>query len=139
MSRRNPVRFMLGLAIELTALVVGVSLLPKLPWNELAGRNRNLEIADERPTLTQQPPETFFSGQPVVVQSAPPAGAPPSYYAGNPAQADPTYVEQRLDQAGQQLLTGVSTYLSRAASELLQPAPTSPVSSFSPPANAYRY
>ena len=37
--------------------------------------------------------------------------------------ADPVYVEKRLDKAGQQLLEGVSQYLSRQAQELMQTPP----------------
>lgn len=139
MSRRNPVRLMLGLAIEVTAVVLGVSLLPKLPWNELAGTTGRSEIADERPTLAEEGTGAYFDQRPIVVNASPPAGTPASYYATGPVTPDPNYVEQRLDQAGQQLLSGVSTYLNRTAGELLQPAPAAPVNSFSPPANAYRY
>jgi hypothetical protein len=38
----------------------------------------------------------------------------------DPPPADPAYVEKKLDQAGQQLLEGVSHYLSRQAQELMQ-------------------
>ena len=123
MSRRNPVRFLAGLAVEITALVVGVSLLPKLPWGQ-AGPS---EFADQKPSLAENSPtgpSVFVGRRPSIIQSLPPTKTPDPFRT--PFSGDPAYVEQRLDYAGQQLLSGVTTYLQRTTDELLRPAPPLP-------------
>jgi hypothetical protein len=129
MSRRNPARFLAGLAVELTALIVGVSLLPKLPW----GQSDQREFADQKPTLADTAQHVFVGKRPSIIPAAPPTTGP------GPFPADPAYVERRLDQAGQQLLSGFSTYLNRTTREIFQSSPAEPLESPQFPQNALRY
>jgi hypothetical protein len=111
-------------------LAIGVSLLPRFAGHATEDGLSQVQFADLPPSLVETPaPPGANSGQQLM-----PAGLQ------SLRTADPAYVQQRLDEAGQQLLSGVASYFSRTASELLQPErPTAPAGSFSPPANAYRY
>ncbi|MEX2174949.1 MAG: hypothetical protein WD872_11345 [Pirellulaceae bacterium] len=110
----NPLRFVGGLAIELGVLVLIVTLLPRMQSGPHA-RAEQGEVADERPSLLT-PPRAAPLPEPdwrtAAHRQELPQGLPPP---------DPAYVEQRLDQVGQQLLSGVSSYLSHAAQDFLEP------------------
>jgi hypothetical protein len=141
-----------------------VTLLPRVPLGSSSAAPRE-EVANQRPSLLPTAAVPVTLAPPLL----PPRAANWRTAVSRPAQtselppADPAYVERRLDEAGQQLLSGVTTYLSRHAQEVLQaepqpqisefrPAPrpqtqlpsyTSPPSytapSFTPPRNAFRY
>jgi len=121
MSRKSPTGFVTGLIAEIAIIAAVVSLLPRVPLGRAAPVARD-EIADERPSLVPRPeplppPSDDWRtavGRPVEAATPLPLDLPP---------ADPVYVEKRLDKAGQQLLEGVSQYLSRQAQELLQTPP----------------
>jgi len=121
MSKKSPAGFFTGLVAEIAIVAAVVSLLPRVPLGR-AAPIAPIEIADERPSLVPRPeplppPADNWRtavGRPVDANAGLPLELPP---------ADPVYVEKRLDQAGQQLLEGVSNYLSRQAQELLQTPP----------------
>jgi hypothetical protein len=122
-----------------------VSLLPRVPLGRAAPVAPS-DVADQRPSLAPQlgtllPPEPLpppdgnwrtAVSRPTETSLAVPLKAPPQELGRqDPSQldlppADPVYIEQRLDAAGQQLLEGVSHYLSRQAQDLLQPAEGGP-------------
>ncbi len=127
MSQKSPTGFFTSLIAEVVIVAAVVSLLPRVPLGRAESPGEQ-EIADERPSLAPPvsripPPEPLpppddnwrtAVGRPVDTAVPPPLDLPP---------ADPVYVERRLDQASQQLLDGVSHYLSRQARELMQPPP----------------
>jgi len=121
MSKKSPTGFFTGLVAEIAIVAAVVSLLPRVPLGRAAPIVPS-EVADERPSLVPRPeplppPDDNWRtavGRPVAAGDGLPLELPP---------ADPVYVEKRLDQAGQQLLEGVSLYLSRQAKELLQTPP----------------
>jgi hypothetical protein len=144
MSRRHPARFLAGLVLEVAAVLIGVSLLPKLAFNRQATDVSQAQFADQRPSLVELAtgPSVVLDQRPTILETPNPKSSLDAFLTENPATQNPAYVEHRLDEAGQQLLHGVSSYLSRTASELLQPGqttPPAPPGSFSPPANPYRY
>ena len=136
MSQKSPSGFFTSLIAEVVIVAAVVSLLPRVPLGRAAPVAPS-DAADERPSLAPQfgqvplpeplpppdgnwrtavsrPAEGSFSLPPQSPHwKLPPRDLPPP---------DPAYVQQRLDQAGQQLLEGVSHYLSRQAHELLEPA-----------------
>jgi len=121
MSKKSPTGFFTGLVAEIAIVAAVVSLLPRVPLGRAAPLAPS-EVADERPSLVPRPvplppPDDNWRtavGRPVAAAPELTLDLPP---------ADPVYVEKRLDQAGQQLLEGVSHYLSRQAQELLQTPP----------------
>ena len=153
MSRKSPTGFVTGLVAEIAIIAAVVSLLPRVPLGRAAPVAEG-EIADERPSLVPlpeplPPPSDDWRtavGRPVEAAIPLQLDLPP---------ADPVYVEKRLDKAGQQLLEGVSQYLSRQAQELMQtpqqpgeqdrqPARAAPPPSFTNPSqslppNSFRY
>ena len=160
-----------GLIVEGAVIGLIVTLLPKLPLGGTGSHGPREEVANQRPSLAppllaaESPVETLPPAElnwrtavsrPQSSATLPPPALPP---------ADPAYVERRLDEAGEQLLSGVSGYLTRQAQEVLEVADrrgaastqastlvqeqelraknytpknyTAP--SFHPPANAFRY
>ena len=137
MSKKSPAGFVTGLVAEIAIIAVVVSLLPRVPLGRAAPIAPS-EVADERPSLVPRPeplppPADNWRtavGRPVDAAAGLPLDLPP---------ADPVYVEKRLDKTGQQLLEGVSHYLSRQAQELLQTSPAadqSPSERVAPPRTA---
>jgi hypothetical protein len=111
--------------MEVTAVVLVVAALPKLPLQPY-GRSATRMPADERPSLVQSVSTlpAFPELDPATNRWRLPAdraGAAP-LTASLPAP-DPAYVEDTLDQVGQQLLAGFSSYLGQTAREILAPAP----------------
>lgn len=123
MSKKSPTGFVTGLIAEIAIIAAVVSLLPRVPLGR-AAPIAPTDIADERPSLVPRPeplPPPDHNWRTAV-------GRPVDSAAGLPLElppADPVYVEKQLDQAGQQLLEGVSNYLSRQAQELMQTPPQS--------------
>ena len=122
MARMNPGRFGFGLIAEITGIVVIVSLLPKIPLGEPSAEGP-VAVADQRPSLALPVAKVGVNRnhdwRSAVRRELEPETIPP---------VDPLYVERRLDQAGQQLLSGVSSYFTNTAREVLRPNPqrTSP-------------
>ncbi|MCI0357439.1 MAG: hypothetical protein L0211_03015 [Planctomycetaceae bacterium] len=139
MSQKSPTGFVTSLIAEIAIISAVVSLLPRVPLGRAAPVPA--DVADERPSLLPQfnrvprpeplpPPDGNWRTaveRPVEPAAPLPLDLPP---------ADPAYVEKKLDQAGQQLLEGVSHYLSRQARQLMQPpaSPDPPQASPEPPA-----
>ncbi len=160
MSSKSSSGFLAGLIVEGAVIGLVVTLLPKIPLGPSLAAFPG-QAADRRPSLApEQAREAFPPPVPnwrtqvsrPVAPPLPPAVKSPSELPEIqwPA-ADPAFVERRLDEAGQQLLSGVATYLSQQAEEVLQP-PVEPqsapwrsgpnrdaVPSFAPRANAFRY
>jgi hypothetical protein len=127
MSHKSPTGFFTSLIAEVVIIAAVVSLLPRVPLSR-AEPTVGQEPADERPSLTL-PTSTAPRPQPLpppadnwrTAVSRPEEGPRAAAPLDLPPP-DPDYVERRLDQASQQLLEGVSHYLSRQAQELIQPA-----------------
>lgn len=140
MSRKSPTGFVTSLIAEIAIVAAVVSLLPRMPLGRAAPVGP-VEVADERPSLVP-PASSVPRPEPLpppdgtwrTAVSRPVEAAAP--LALDLPPADPAYVEKKLDQAGQQLLEGVSHYLSRQAQELIQPTPSAdaPRTSREPPA-----
>ncbi len=125
MSQKSPTGFFTSLIAEVVIIAAVVSILPRVPLGRAEPVARQ-EVADERPSLAPQfsqaprpeplppPSDNWRTAVSRPVESHP----QPSLYL---PRADPAYIEKRLDRASQQLLEGVSGYLSRQAQELLQP------------------
>jgi hypothetical protein len=134
MAHLNPGRFAFGLIAEIAGILLIVTVLPRIPW-EAASLNGPPEVvADQRPSLvipavTEASQRRIWRG--AVEKELEPASIPP---------VDPVYVERRLDRAGQQLLSGVSTYVVETARQVLESpeataeaiAPTPPIRPFPP-------
>ena len=112
MARLNPGRFAFGLVAEITGIVVIVTVLPRIPWGTASLADSPEVVADQRPSL---------------IPTSAPAAARQQEWRGAARQAlepdpippaDPVYVERRLDRAGQQLLSGVSTYVVETARQV---------------------
>lgn len=148
MSRRSPTGFVFSVAAEVIAVVFIVSVLPRVDLRRTAGAALNREPASESAATPLQLPQW---GQTLDRQSSAQTYAQPhetSYYqrrtqpelAREPSRerditpliavdpAKPGYVEQRLDRASQDLVNSVGTYVSQAATDLLQvqPPPVGP-------------
>jgi len=159
MSRSNPARFVLSVAAEVAAVVFIVSVLPRVDLRTSAGAAPTFSgssHANEAPSLL--PPiaswpttaesrreaptyETSYYQRRTQPAASPQSGRdlpprePTPLIAVDPAR--PEYVEQRLDRSSQDLVNTVGSYVSQAASDLLQapsPQPTSPPRTISPPA-----
>jgi hypothetical protein len=125
MSQKSPTGFFTSLIAEVVIVAAVVSILPRVPLGRAEPTARQ-DVADERPSLVPR-----FSQVPPPPEPLPPPAdnwrTAVSRPVENPARpqvdlppADPAYIEKRLDQASQQLLEGVSQYLSRQAQEVLQ-------------------
>lgn len=163
MSRSNPARFVLSVAAEVAAVVFIVSVLPRVDLRTSAGAAPTFSgsnQANEAPSLlaptanwalpdSRREAPTYETSyyQRRTQPAAPPQSnrelpprEPTPLIAVDPAR--PEYVEQRLDRASQDLVNTVGSYVSQAASDLLQvqpqqaapPQPTSPPRTISPPA-----
>jgi hypothetical protein len=113
MARLNPGRFAFGLVAEITGIVLIVTVLPRIPWGAASTAGSGEDIADQRPSLVTPTPALSTHQHWRVApghQQELPVAAP---------EVDPAYVERRLDRAGQQLLSGVSTYVAQTAREVL--------------------
>ena len=109
MASKSSAGFAAGLIAEAAVIGIVVTLLPKVQLGPASGK----ELADERPSLAPQrlpPVETGW--RTAVHRPEAPIELPP---------VDPQYVERRLDEASQQLLSGVSRVLSQHAQEVIQP------------------
>jgi len=102
MAHRPAGRTFVGLVVEIGLIVLVVALLPKL----------NLR---PQPATPRQPPTANSWWQ------AAPGARETSWQ--EPLARD-VNVEQTLDSASQQLLSGAADYATRAAAELLQPPPS---------------
>jgi hypothetical protein len=149
-----------GLIVEGAVIGLVVALLPKLPLGPLT---EGVQAASERPRLAGQPAD--FS-MPRLSLPVPPANwrtavsRPETTLMPPPADtvaADPKYVERRLDDAGQRLVSGLGSYLARHAEQVLsnppEAKPASPGSfpttiaprmpaatrNLTPPVNSFRY
>ena len=143
MSRRSPTGFVFSVAAEVIAVVFIVSVLPRVDLRRTAGAALNGEPAGESAATPLQLPQW---GQTLDRQSSAQTYAQPhetSYYqrrtqpepAREPSRerditpliaVDPAklgYVEQRLDRASQDLVNSVGSYVSQAATDLLQVQP----------------
>ena len=156
MSEKSSAGFA-GLVVEGAVIGLVVALLPKLPLGPLTA---GVHAAQERPSLASEPadfrapslasPAPLANWRTAVSRSETTLTLPP------PAATDPAYVERRLDQAGQRLVSGVASYLSQHAEQVFDPPPSersrptvfstsnSPVNlremrKLSPPANSFRY
>jgi hypothetical protein len=124
MSKKSPTGFVTSLIAEIAIVAAVVSLLPRMPLGRAAPIGP-AEVADERPSLVL-PSSSVPRPEPLpppdgnwrTAVSRPVEATAPLQL--DPPPADPAYVEKKLDQAGQQLLEGVSHYLSRQAQELMQ-------------------
>jgi hypothetical protein len=138
MASKSSAGFAAGLIAEAAVIGLVVTLLPKVQL----GPARGNEQADERPSLApERLPAVEAGWRTAVNRPETPSELPP---------ADPQYVERRLDEASQQLLSGVSRVLSQHAQEVihppveasdLRPAPLPPANaspSFARPGD-YRY
>lgn len=132
MSQKSPTGFFTSLIAEVVIVAAVVSLLPRVPLGRAAPVDPR-DAADQRPSLAPQfgqvprpdplPPPDVNWRTAVSRPSDDAVAAQPQLLGLDLPPADPVYVERRLDQAGQQLMEGVSQYLSRQAHELLEPAP----------------
>jgi len=157
MSRQNPFGFVFSTVIEIAAIVVIVSLLPRI---DLRPKATASDIApspasyrqpgDNRPTISRA---SWASPN----QTAAPASRETSYYERRPVQANfnspavsspprpeapplidlgpsrTTYVEQRLDRASQQLVNSVGSAVANATGDVLSyQRPATPVYADSP-------
>lgn len=158
MSRSSPTGFVLGVIVELAAVVFIVSLVPKIDLRSAAGDIRTIptEFASFTQPATSAPPlvratpllpvsrepsfkttpqETSFyqrraepTASPLPAAEAALARQPPPLIAVDPAR--PGYVEQRLDRASQGLVNGVGSYIANSADELRRlPQPITTVTS----------
>jgi hypothetical protein len=132
-----------GLIVEGAVIGLVVALLPKLPLGSSAAAPPE-EVASQRPSLAPAPIQDESPSPPLkwrtpVIRPEPPLPPPP---------ANPTYVEERLDKASQQLVGGLATFLTQHAEEVLAapeeqaPARVRPPQRVTPkftPKNAYRY
>jgi len=112
-----------GLIVEGAVIGLVVALLPKLPLGSSAAAPTS-EVADQRPSLAPTRPPTRTQREELP---SPPANwrtavSRPATSL-SPPPADPAYVEERLDVAGQQLVSGLATYLARHAEEVLAAPP----------------
>jgi hypothetical protein len=115
MPAKSSAGFAAGLIAEIAVVALVVTLLPKVQL----GPARGSEVADERPSLLPDqrslPPERLppveAGWRTAVNRPESPIDLPP---------ADPQYVERRLDEASQQLLSGVTKVLSQHAQEVLR-------------------
>jgi len=148
MSRRSPTGFVFSVAAEVIAVVFIVSVLPRVDLRRSAEAALNHAPAGEAATMPLRLPQwgQTLDGPPSAQTYAQPHET--SYYqrrtqpelAREPSSerdltpliavdpAKPGYVEQRLDRASQDLVNSVGTYVSQAATDLLQvqPPPVAP-------------
>jgi len=113
MSRSNPAGFVLGIAVEVAAIVFAIALLPRINLGPTAGEP-NAESA----------PLTFVNQPQPIPQAAEVTNQwrePPRLITVDPNQSGP--IEQRLDQASQKLLNTVGSYAVRTAGDIFQPEP----------------
>ena len=138
MSRKNSAGFATGLVAEIVVVVAVIAILPRVPLGQAAPTPAP-EIADQRPSLAP-PPEPLL---PPIDNWRTAVSRPDLPQELSPA--NPEYVEQRLDRAGQQLVNGVAVYLSQQAEELLRPAANPPIAPrpesprMGAPTNSFRY
>ena len=148
MSRSSPTGFVLGVVVELVAVVFIVSLVPKIDLSSAAGdvRTTPTELASfSQPSSANSPPRLVEATPLLPVSTAPSFKTNPqetSYYqrrselAASPLPvteqalsrqppplitvdpARPGYVEQRLDRASQGLVNSVGSYIANSADEL---------------------
>jgi hypothetical protein len=153
MSRQSPTGFVFSMAVEIAAVVVIVSFLPRVdlrpsataadgtyaPANagQPAAAEPVLSRLDWKSTgrVSAEPPtrETSYYQRPAApsqpesrqARSLPSREAPPLIDVDS---ARPQYVEQRLDRASQQLVNSVGSYVAQAAGNLVnfQSASASP-------------
>jgi hypothetical protein len=139
MSHKNPAGLVSGLIAEIAVVAAVVAILPKVPLGQAAAMPGR-EIADEKPSLVPRPEPLL----PPVDNWRTAVSRPNLPREISPA--NPEYVEQRLDKAGQQLVSGVAVYLSQQAEALLQPTTRPGVNQrddvaprFTAPSNSFRY
>jgi hypothetical protein len=120
MSRRSSGRSVFALIVEIALIALVVAILPKLDLRP--------KSADPAATTWQSPP----AAAPIQPPSRPwweaaPAARETSWQA--PIEVN---VEQTLDRASRQLLSGVGDYAARAGADLFQPPPLPPMPSATP-------
>jgi hypothetical protein len=149
MSRRSPTGFVFSVAAEVIAVVFIVSVLPRVDLRHSAGAAPSSAQTSTGPTSLLPLPGW---GQAADNRPSPPAFET-SYYQRRtqpdpprePSHereftplitvdpAKPGYVEQRLDRASQDLVNTVGSYVSQAATDLLQVPPPAAAQRLAPP------
>src|SRR5207249_7828303 len=138
MSRSSPTGFVFSIVLEVAAVVVIVSLLPRIDLRPPAiqASEANSAGATTNQATTVDPAISPVSWTTSKEFSTTPPARETSYYEHRPAappliESDPArsqYVEQRLDRASQQLVNSVGSYVAQAAGGLTsyQPGGVSP-------------
>ena len=112
MSRRTPARSVAGLIVEIGVIALVVAVLPKFDLRPKASKSSAVGIV-----APARPPA------PAAVEpwwDAAPAASETSWQPLVPRETE-VNVEQTLDAASRQLISGVSDYASRAAAEMIHP------------------
>jgi hypothetical protein len=148
MSRRSPTGFVFSVAAEVIAVVFIVSVLPRVDLRRSAGAAPSTPTMNPAMREPNEPLALPSWGQTVDARPNPPPRET-SYYERRPQAVDvprefsrerditpliavdpakPGYVEERLDRASQELVNSVGSYVSQAATDLLQvqPPPAGP-------------
>jgi hypothetical protein len=153
MSRKTPLGFVIGIAIEAAAIVFVISLLPQVDLRPSSREHNQEQLLQESvaPSLLQTIKETAGGenrpqiwpaverrpasyGNALTSVTAPPRAESSPVSPVTPlanASSGVADVEQRLDRASQQLLNGVGSYVSQAAGQWSAP-PAQPVTTLSP-------
>jgi hypothetical protein len=141
MSRQSPTGFAFSMLVEIAAVVIIVSLLPRFDLRPAASAAAPEPVSvSTPPTLLAAFERPSPASPPSIAQK--PLVAPPLFESPRvePLPADRQFVEQRLDRASQQLVNSVGSAMSHVASDLaqgLQPA-GQPVTPWSPPTQPER-
>ncbi len=123
-----------GLIVEGAIIGLVVTLLPKLPLGSLSAAPSDA-IADQRPSMA-----------PALRHDEPLRWRPPNWRTAvsqpEPSvtlpRAETAYVEDRLDEAGEQLVGGLATYLTQHVEEILATPAETPLGDSSPDQNSPR-
>lgn len=114
MSRPKPARWAAGLVVEIAAIALVVSLLPKADLRPKAGTAPEIVSTDSFPAAS-----TPSATSAPWWQAAP--AADETSWQPPPDSVQPVNVEQTLKAASQQLFQSVGDYATRAAADLVQP------------------
>lgn len=124
MSRSNPAGFVLGIALEVGAVVLAVALVPRL---DLGPPSKEATSDD----VQSVPVDRTGQGQPTPAVTNN-WRQPPRLIQVDPAQTQP--IEQQLDAASQKLINSVGAYAVRATNDILQTQPVAAPPIAAPPA-----
>ena len=121
MSRRSSGRSVVGLIVEIALIALVVAVLPKL---DLRPKSAESDVSTwTKPALSDSPDQA--PGQPWW--EAAPAARETSWQ--QPIEVN---VEQTLDRASRELLSGMGNYAARATTDLFQPPPLPPLPAAAP-------